>query len=123
MQGQKIKVMVIGKTVEFKEIIDDLDNLYKETGCDCIDIVNYPINGKYYDIVCDDEGLFKTDPVVTAVKADGSPALVGGLIVCNYDDEEGELLGLEPDDILRLTNAIQYSIQYEHVQPVIVTDL
>ena len=119
-----MKALIINKgTATFEDFEPTLEEYYKKIGCDVIDIVCYNVNGKDYDIICDDEGLLKSPPlIVTAVGEDGSPLLVGGLIICNYDDEGNER-SLEPDDILRLTNAVQYSIQNGTVQPVLVCNI
>lgn len=118
-----MKVMVIGNgNAVFKEIEDKLDDYYREIGCDYIDIVSYPINGRDYEIIVDDEGLLKTDPIVRAVGKDGKPLLVGTLIIARYD-KKGRLKGLKPEDVLPLTNSIQYSIQYNKVEPIIVVDM
>lgn len=106
----------------FKTMPDDLKSFYEEIGCSLIDITTRKINGKYYDIICDDEGLFCEDPIVTAVNGDGAPRLVGGLIICGSADDEGNLTSLEAEDVLRLTNAVQYTIQRERLQPVLILD-
>ena len=103
----------------FKDIENSLEAFYSEIGCRLIDIVHYEINGKRYDIVCDDEGLFAAAPVITAVDQDHKPALVGGLIVANFDGED-DLTDLEPEDVLRIANAVQYTIQQDRVQPVLL---
>lgn len=106
----------------FKTIEDDLKSFYEEIGCRLIDITTRKINGKYYDIICDDEGLFCDDPIVTAVNGDGAPRLVGGLIICGGADDEGNLTSLEAEDVLRLTNAVQFTIQQDKLQPVLILD-
>lgn len=110
------------KAVEAKDINPDLDTYYDIIGCRCIDIVNYPIAGKRYDIICDDEGLFNPDPIVTAIDKEGRPLLVGSLIICSHDDE-GYEKSLEPEDINRLLNAVYCSVQNDEMHPVIMTDL
>lgn len=105
----------------FVEIEDKLDTYYSLIGCDLIDIVSKRINGANFEIVCDDEGLLKDAPIITAVTADGAPALVGGLVVLRYGGD-GELAGLNQEDVLRLTNAVQYSIQQNKLQAVLVLD-
>ena len=110
-----------GGAPAFIETEDKLENYYNLIGCDLIDITTRDINGAPYAIVCDDEGLLKNAPIVTAVTADGRPALVGGLVILK-DGDEGELTGLDQGDVLRLTNAVQYSIQGDKLQAVIVLD-
>jgi hypothetical protein len=107
--------------IQAKEIQNNLDTYYSIIGCRCIDIVHYPINGKNYDIIVDDEGLFVSDPVVTAVDKSGYPLLVGALIITNYDGEGNET-ALEPGDVARIASAIRYTVQGDRVIPVIIID-
>ena len=84
------------------EIPDSLEGYYELLGCETIDIVSRKIGGKYYDIVCDDEGLFKDDFSVSMVDADGNGLLVGKLLICNHDGDGNEV-GLSDDDIDNIT--------------------
>ena len=119
-KAKKMKVMSLTDRVRFKEIRNELEAFYKEIGCDLIDVVSRQINGEWYDIICDDEGLLRPN-FISAVNKEGKPELVGGLIICKYGGK-GDFTGLEPDDILRLTNAVQYSVQNGKLQPVIVLE-
>lgn len=80
---------------------DRLEEYYKLLSCGTIDITSRQIEGKYFDIVCDDEGLFNEPVVVSALDSNGEPALVGSLLFCNYDGEGGET-SLTDDDIALL---------------------
>ena len=104
-----------------KKIEDDLETFYREIGCRTIDITTRYINGRPYAIICDDEGLFCPDPIVTAVSPAGEPRLVGGLIIAK-DGEDGELAGLDAEDVLRITNCVQWTIQRNGLRPVIMLD-
>lgn len=110
------------KAVEARDIKADLDTYYDIIGCRCIDIVSYPIGGKRYDIICDDEGLFNPEPTVTAIDKNGRPLLVGNLIICLHD-RHGNEKGLEPADVDRLLQKIYCSVQNDEMHPVIMTDL
>ena len=107
--------------IQAKEIQNNLDTYYDIIGCRCIDIVHYPIGGKHYDIIVDDEGLLKGAPIVTAVDKNGHPLLVGALIITNYDGEGNET-DLEPGDVTRITSAIRYTVQGDRVIPVVIID-
>ena len=79
-----------------KEAIDgSLDSLYQALEVDTIDIVVRKIGNKYYDIVCDDNGLLYDDDkiVVSAISPTNKPMLVGNLFVCHHN-EAGELTSL-----------------------------
>lgn len=76
---------------------NDLDKMYELLDCRCIDIVTRKIGGKWFDIVCDDEGLFHEPQKISAVDKNGQPMLCGNLIFAHHD-AGGNLTGLEPDD-------------------------
>lgn len=86
--------------------VNDLEDYYRLIDCRCIDIVNREIDGKRYDIVCDDEALLKNDICLSAVDMDGNPMLIGNLIVAGEADENGELTDLTDDDITHIKGNI-----------------
>ena len=100
-----MKVLVLDTetaSLDTREIEDDLDTFYSIIGCDCIDIPVRKIGGKYYDIICDDEGLLKSDTIVSAINENTwETMLVGNLIICNHDDE-GNMVGLTDEDIEKI---------------------
>ena len=66
--------------------VTSLEDMYREIGCDTIDITSRKVNGKKFDFIVDDEGLLKDNPRVSAVYAGTlEPALVGTLIICSHD--------------------------------------
>lgn len=74
-----------------------LSEWYRLLHCDMIDIVSREIGGKYFDIICDDEGLFKEEKIVSVFNQAGEPQIVGSVAICNYDSEGNETT-LTPDD-------------------------
>lgn len=76
-----------------------LDDYYSMINCGCIDIVSRRIGKRYYEFICDDEGLFVDDPLVSAISDMGEVMLVGNLIITGLTDGEGELTDLTDDDI------------------------
>lgn len=79
-------VLIADGKATVTEVDDDLDAYYKLLDCEMIDIVTRRIGGKYYDIICDEEGLFKDDPAVGMVNEfDGRVMLVGRLFICQHD--------------------------------------
>lgn len=82
-----------------------LENYYKLLNCDLIDITERKIDGQYFDIICDDEGLFKEGNQVSAVSEDGRPQLVGSLLICNHDGEGGES-GLSDEDLEKVSKRL-----------------
>ena len=96
------------RTVE----VDDTDHLteyYKLLNCEIVDITSRKIGGKYFDIVADDEGLMKENPIVSALDTEGQPALVGNLLFCNYDPETGEEVSLTDEDIQLLRDNVRFA--------------
>ena len=83
------------------EIPNSLDGYYKLLDCQTIDIVKRKIGGKYYDIVCDDEGLFKDNPHISMIDSTGMAMIVGRFLVCNHDGKGNEA-SLTQDDILNI---------------------
>ena len=94
MAKKKIKGVLISindkgtNEVSVVEVQDDLQTYYDILNCDCIDITERSINGNYYDIVCDDEGLLKSDFQVTAMNYAGDTMLVGNLFICSHKNEK-----------------------------------
>lgn len=87
------------KTVE----ADGLDDYYKLINCRCIDIVSMQIGGKRFEIVCDDEGLFKELPKISAINCDGEPMLVGNLLIASGVVIDGDLTSITDDEIHHIT--------------------
>ena len=80
-----------------------LADYYRLIGCKTIDITSRSIGGKEFDIICDDEGLYaEGGAIVSALDSKYRPALVGSLIVCNYDENTGENTSLTDEDIAHL---------------------
>ena len=99
------------------DIDDQLEEFYRIIGCDCIDIVVRTINGKSFDIICDDECLLKPN-TVSAVDSKNKPMLVGNLIVCNYGGG-GELAELSEDDVKHLEDSYTIASDGRTIFPVL----
>lgn len=84
-----------------------LEEYYDILNCTTFDIASRKIGKNYYDIYCDDEGLLKINPIVSAVSPDRSPMLVGNLFVTKTD-VEGETISLTEKELFEvITNTIQ----------------
>lgn len=87
----------------------ELEDFYRELDADMLDIARRNIGGKAYDIFVDDIGLFRENPVVSAITKDLEPMLVGNLIFANHD-VEGNTTSLTDEDMARiLGNIVQVS--------------
>lgn len=112
-------------TVEKREVeIREYTDWYPLLNCDIIDIVSRKIGDNYYDIVCDDEGLFKDPLIPTCVNFNENGKLEevihGNVFICKTD-EEGELTSLtekETEEILKNSIAILHK---DKIQIVIKT--
>lgn len=83
------------------DINDDnfLKEAYRLIGCRCIDITVRTIEGKPFNIVLDDEGLLKPEPILSAVDGEFNGMFVGNLIVFEVEDETLDLQSLSEDDV------------------------
>ena len=71
-----------------------LDAYYEVLHCSTIDITSRrigPRGRKYYDIICDDEGLLVAPTKISALNSSGKPELVGNLFICAHDAEGNEV--------------------------------
>ena len=84
---------------------DTLNEYYQLLGCQCIDMVSIDMDGYSYDVVCDDEGLFR-DPMVPTLYISEEQVLFGNLAFVKID-EEGYTVGLDKEDIERLLRYIE----------------
>jgi len=110
-------VDVENETAGVVTIDRNLHEYYKVLNCDCIDVATRKIGrfGKrYYDIICDDEGLLKDKPKISAINDLGQVMLCGNLFIVN-NDGEGEFTSLSKDDIKWIERFI--SLQGTRVYP------
>lgn len=95
-------------TIELLTIKDDLSDFYEHIECSTIDIVKRRFSGRFFDIICDDEGLLKEKAQYpTSLWFDGTKpieALVGTLLLCHSDDE-GNLTSATFEDLILVHQA------------------
>lgn len=105
-----VLVDVENEKVEAMEIEDELDSFYKILNCSTIDIVVRRIGGrckKTFDIVCDDEGLFKEPQKISAIDNLGNVQLVGNIFITGTADNEGNLTSLSKSDVAYIKSRVQ----------------
>jgi hypothetical protein len=103
-----MKMLLIDvKNCEVRPVdVGTLKEYYELLNCDTIDIVSRKIAGKYYEIICDDEGLLVNMPTLSAAwKTTKKPALFGNLLIAG-EAIDGELTSITSED----ANAIMGSI-------------
>ena len=83
-----------------------LEDYYRLMEIDCIDIVVREINGKRYDIICDDEALLKEQPIPTMFNTEKQPIIFGNIIIAGLADGYGEMTDLTDEDIDRIIDSI-----------------
>lgn len=106
------------------DINDELTEYYKNLKCSTIDITMRKVEGRWFDIICDDEGLFAEKPQVSAIqKKTMSPALVGNLIFAHHN-AEGKMTALSDEDVKILKKNIirMYDITSGENHDVILID-
>lgn len=123
----KIDVELTGEISELEIEREDYKVLQKELNVDLFDIVSRKIGDKYYDIVCDDEGLLKSNPKISAIFNTGytvnnpvNIGLVGNLLICGKTDNEGELTGLTYEDVHNIKKHTISLFQNGKITPVVV---
>lgn len=84
-----------------------LDGYYKALNCSMIDIVSRWIGGKRFDIICDDEALFKDSPRTSAIGMDYVPMLYGNLFVVAFDGRD-DVCSLSDAQIAYLLKLVVY---------------
>lgn len=87
---------------------EQLDFFYEKIGCRCIDIVRRTIGGKWFDIVCDDEGALVENNIPSAADKNGDLMLYGGIIIFNH--EGCELTALTDEDVEWISEFVNFAM-------------
>ena len=96
VKNREVRMLEAGTLKEYYRLID----------CDTIDIVSRKIAGKYYEIICDDEGLLVDVPILSAAwKTTKKPALFGNLLIAG-EAIDGELTSITAEDANAITGSI-----------------
>lgn len=93
-------------------IDNTLEAYYSALNCSCIDIVARTIgeSEKYFTIVCDDEGLLKATPCISAVSDLFEPMLVGNLFITDFDHDTGDLASLPECELEYVLDHIIFTV-------------
>lgn len=81
--------------------VNSYKDYYPLLKCDTFDIQSRIFNGKYLDIYCDDEGLFKENneiAIVTTREDTIVEKIVGNVFIVSHNDE-GETISLTDEEI------------------------
>lgn len=106
-------------TAKAVTIDNTLEAFYSALNCSCIDIVERTIgeNEKYFTIVCDDEGLLKAAPRISAVSALCAPMLVGNLFITDFDHDTGDLASLSKQELEYVLDHIIFTVSSRRSTP------
>lgn len=91
----------ISSIYEPRILQDDIHTYYRVLHCDLIDITVIQIAGKRYQVICDDCGLLRENPLPTIYRPDGT--LVGACFVTGLADDQGNLTSLTYDDAVNIS--------------------
>lgn len=92
-------------------IENDIHEYHRLLDCDCFDVTSVKVNGVYYDVFCDDEGLFKSHPKPSIADIKGNVRVVGKCFFAGHD-EDGNTVSLERGDIKSIMNRIRMVIDH-----------
>ena len=86
---------------EIKEVdcANDIHEWYKLLNTDIVEMPERQIGGKYYTIICDEEGLLKPEPIISAMNSGIDTMFVGNLLIFNIDRENCDVTDLSKEDI------------------------
>lgn len=119
-------------TIKETTIIDDgtCTSFYTLLDCDMVEMPERYIGNKLYNLVCDEEGLLKGNPVFATknlgVSDTGKNILIidemiaGKVFITNFNDN-GELESLSPSEITSITNF--YETLKKHNYPYLITQV
>ena len=99
-----IKGIHIGENgYEVATIDGSLESLYQICKCDLIDVAYVTIKGKPFDVICDDEGLFKPEEELfcRVFSRKFGARIVGDVFVCSHNEAEFESLTDEEIELIR----------------------
>lgn len=112
MKARLLALDVIGGKGLYEVECDELQDFYEALKCRCFDIAYRKVGDRYFDIFCDDEGLFAEKPIVSAVDAGMKPALVGNLIFAHHDSA-GNTTRVTDEDIEHIRAHMVTAIDYD----------
>ena len=106
-------------TAKVTTLDDTLKSYYAALHCSCIDFVSRTIgeSDKYFTIVCDDEGLLKSAPCISAVSDLWEPMLVGSLLIADFDHDTGDLASLSERELEYVLDHIIFTVSSRRTTP------
>ena len=111
-----IKIDTKGNVTQLNfDLKNVLSQAYREIECDIIDIATIYIDGVAVDVIVDDEGLFKDNPVPTAYISEERQLFGNVLLVPSDVDDEGNYhRGFTEREIVVIQNNIIEFIDFRN---------
>lgn len=103
----------INQKVQVVDCENSLDAWYRLLNCDMIEMPEIKIGGKYFTIICDEEGLLKSEPIISGVGI--NIGLVGNLLIFNTDRENCDVTDLTNEDISLIRDNIGVALMADNI--------
>lgn len=120
MAVEEIRGILIDVVQGFAHITNverSLQSYYRILHCDCIDITTRTVDGVVFDIICDDNGLFSEQPLLSACDRNGDAMLVGSIFVVGHDEENCDIRNLTADECAHVMRNIHPLPTRMHPEP------
>ncbi|HHY08616.1 MAG TPA: hypothetical protein GX530_08900 [Corynebacteriales bacterium] len=116
MKNPIIKIDTKGNVRQLNfELNNVLEQAYREIECDLIDIITIHIDDIAVDVIVDDEGLMKENPIYTVYASEEMQLFGNVLLVPNDINHEGEYhRGFTDREITVIQNNIKELVDLEN---------
>ena len=116
MKNPIIKIDTKGNVTQLDfELNNVLEQAYREIECDLIDIITIHIDDIAVDVIVDDEGLMKENPIYTVYASEEMQLFGNVLLVPNDINHEGEYYrGFTDREITVIQNNIKELVDFEN---------
>lgn len=101
-----VKIDVKEKSVTVVNPKNDWKELAKECNCSYIAMAPRAIGGRYFTIICDEDGGLKQNQRASAVDKDKNTMFVGNILIGALSNLEDETSDLSEDDISHILSNI-----------------
>ena len=78
------------------DIEGKLEDFYRLLDCSCIEMPSRLVGGKWFDIVCDEEGLFVSGNIPTCVNTSFEESIFGNTLLVH--NNHGKTVGVTQED-------------------------
>jgi hypothetical protein len=112
-----MRAMLLDVYTQEVKIVDVESNIYawyELLNCDMVEMPERKIENKYFTFICDEEGLLKSEPIISVMGADGSAMITGSILICNW--EEGDITDLTEEDIKLISKHVRQLIDFSSGQ-------